>query len=59
MEKVWVVTQESNVDGEIHFHVVVCKDKETALETMEEKKKWLRENHSHFKNYEKDDDLIL
>lgn len=33
-EKVWVVKQESNCDGEYLFNVVVCKDYETARRVM-------------------------
>ncbi len=33
-EKVWVVKQESNCDGEYLFNVVVCKDYETARKVM-------------------------
>ncbi len=35
-EKVWIVKQESNVDGELHFNVVPCKDMETAKRVLAE-----------------------
>ena len=33
-EKVWLVKQESNVDGKILFNVTPCKDKETAAKVV-------------------------
>lgn len=35
-EKVWVFTQESNVNGEYLFNVNVCKDKEAAIRMMKQ-----------------------
>ena len=35
IEKIWLVTQESNVDGEILFNVVPCKDFKTAKREFE------------------------
>lgn len=51
-KKVWVFTQESNVDGEIYFNVVVCKNKETAVETMKKEKEWIRNESHHFRGYD-------
>ena len=34
IEKIWLVTQESNVDGQILFNVVPCINKETAFAIM-------------------------
>ena len=36
MEKVWIVLQESNVDGEILLNVTPCADYETAKSVMDE-----------------------
>ena len=55
-EKVWVFTQESNVDGEIHFNVIVCKDRETAVQTMEKEKEWIRKESHHFRGYDPNSD---
>lgn len=35
MEKIWLVIQESNVDGEIMINVTPCISKETAKEVMD------------------------
>jgi hypothetical protein len=35
MEKIWLFTQESNIDGEIYFNVVPCKDEATAKKLLE------------------------
>lgn len=55
-EKVWVLTQESNVDGEIYFNVNVCKDRETAIHTMEKEKEWIKNDSCHFRGYDPDDE---
>jgi len=58
--KVWVMTQESNVDGEISFNVLVCKDEATARKEMNEEKEWIRNECYHFKDYDpNDEDLII
>ena len=49
IEKIWLVTQESNVDGEIIFNVVPCISKETAKKVMQEEIKTLLAA-SHFKD---------
>ena len=49
IEKIWLVTQESNVDGEIIFNVVPCISKETAKKVMQEEIKTLL-TASHFKD---------
>lgn len=59
-EKVCVFTQESNVNGEIHFNVIVCKDRETAVQTMEKAKEWIRKDSWHFRDYDpNDEDLTI
>lgn len=57
-EKVWVFTQESNVNGEIHFNVIVCKDRETAVQTMEKEKEWIRKDSWHFRDYDPNDEEL-
>ena len=49
IEKIWLVTQESNVDGEITFNAVPCINKETAKKVMQEEIKTLLVA-SHFKD---------
>ena len=53
-EKKWVVTQESNVDGEIHFNVLVCDSKEIALRKMAEEIEWIRTESSHFRGFDQE-----
>lgn len=47
MEKIWIVTQESKVDGQILFNVVPCASEETARQVMQDEIKTLL-NESHF-----------
>ena len=47
MEKIWIVTQESKVDGQILFNVVPCASEETAKQVMQDEIKTLL-NESHF-----------
>ena len=47
MEKIWIVTQESKVDGQILFNVVPCFCEETAKQVMQDEIKTLL-NESHF-----------
>jgi len=44
-EKVWVVTEQSNDDGEIHFLVQPCRDEATARRVMQEWKQALLSEH--------------
>jgi hypothetical protein len=50
MEKIWLVTQESNVDGEILFNVVPCVSEETAKKIMQEEKETILNESHHFGN---------
>lgn len=36
MKKIWLVIQQSNVNGDMLFNTVVCKDKETAIRMMKQ-----------------------
>lgn len=47
MEKIWIVTQESLVDGQIMFNVVPCASEETAKQVMQDEIETLL-NESHF-----------
>lgn len=47
MEKIWIVTQESNVNGEILFNSVPCASKEAAIKVMHDEITTLL-NESHF-----------
>lgn len=47
MEKIWIVTQESKVDGQILFNVVPCASEESAKQVMQDEIKTLL-NESHF-----------
>ena len=47
MDKIWLVTQESNVDGEILFNVTPCATEEVAKKVFEQLKKEILTN-GHF-----------
>lgn len=47
-EKIWLVKQESNDDGEIHFFVKVCMDKATAVSILQEWKDALLTKHPKY-----------
>jgi len=51
MNKIWIVTQESNVDGEILFDVTPCATEEVAKKVFEQLKKETLTN-GHFRDYE-------
>ena len=50
--KVWVMTQESCVDGEVHFNVVVCDSEETAKAQMQKEIDWIKNESFHFRDFE-------
>lgn len=50
--KVWVMTQESCVDGEVHFNVVVCDSEETAKAQMQKEIDWIKNDSFHFRDFE-------
>ena len=59
IEKIWLVTQESNVDGKIMFNVVPCISEETAKKVMQDEIRTLL-NESHFIAFiDRPDDFIL
>lgn len=59
IERIWLVTQESNVDGEILSNVVPCVSKETAKEIMDKEIQTLM-NEGHYTDYKKwPNDFIL
>lgn len=51
MEKIYLVIQESNVDGEILFNVVPCVSLETAKVVMEMEKETILNESPRYKNY--------
>ena len=53
-QKVWVMTQESCVDGEVHFNVVVCDSEETAKAQMQKEIDWLKNESIHFRDFDKE-----
>ncbi len=55
IEKIWLVTQESNVDGEIMFNATPCISEETAKKVMEQEKNTILSESIHYKKYNKED----
>lgn len=51
MDKIWIVTQESNVDGEILFSVTPCATEEVAKKVLEQLKKETL-SKGYFSDYE-------
>ena len=51
MDKIWLVTQESNVDGEILFNITPCATEEAAKKVFEQLKSEILSN-GHFGDYE-------
>ena len=47
-EKVWIVKQESNDDGEMHFFTQPCKDEATAKSVLREWKEALLTKHPKY-----------
>lgn len=59
MAKIWLVIQESKVDGEILFNTVPCANEEVAKKVMQDEIKILL-NESHFVGYvDRPDDFIV
>lgn len=55
IKKIWLVTQESNVDGEITFNAAPCISEEIAKKVMEQKKNTILTESNHYKKHNKDD----
>lgn len=51
MEKIYLVIQESNVDGEIYINVVPCSSLEVAKKVMAEEKNTILNESPRYKNY--------
>jgi hypothetical protein len=51
MEKIYLVIQESNVDGEIYINVVPCSSLEVAQKVMTEEKNTILNESPHYKDY--------
>lgn len=59
MEKIWLVIQESNVDGQILVNVVPCSCEETAKEVLDQEIHTLM-NEGHYTDYQEwPDDFIV
>ena len=59
LQKVYIVQQESNVDGEVLFNAVPCVSEETAKKLMQDEIRTLL-NESHFIAFiDRPDDFIL
>ena len=52
MDKVWLVVQESNVDGEICFNPTPCVSKATAKELLKQEKATILKESYHFGGYD-------
>lgn len=58
MEKIYILVQESNVDGNVFFNVTPCKTKKTAKELLKEEKERIF-NDGHFsKNNNTEEDML-
>lgn len=55
IEKIWLVTQESNVDGQIMFNATPCISEETAKKVMEQEKNTILTESIHYKKHGKED----
>lgn len=55
MKKVFVLTQESNVDGEIYFDVNLFETKESAKKALLEEKKRILNESTHYVGYSKEE----
>ena len=55
LQRVYMVIQESNVDGEILFNAVPCTSKETAKAVLAQEKHTILHESHHFANLTKDD----
>lgn len=54
-KKMWVLTQESNIDGEIHIGVVPCESEEIAKKQLAREKKWVLNESHHYSGFSKDE----
>lgn len=55
MAKIWLVTQESNIDGEILFNIVPCSCEETAKKVFEKEIDTILNESYHFGGYTKEE----
>lgn len=58
MKQIWLVTQESNLNGEISFNAVPCASKEVARKVMLEEKETLLSESFHYKEHNKEDFIV-
>lgn len=52
MEKIYLVVQESNVDGEVFFNAVPCPSLEIARKVMQREKETILKESYHYKDFE-------
>lgn len=52
MEKIYLVIQESNVDGELLFNAVPCSSLEIARKVMQEEKETILSDSFRYKDFE-------
>ncbi len=59
--KIWLVQQESNVDGEIIVNSVPCGSLETARKVLQDEKNTILNESHHFSNLSDDDmsDMVI
>lgn len=55
MEKIWLLTQESNVDGLYMCNAIPCSSEETAREMMRRERDTILSESIHYKSHSKDD----
>ena len=55
MKKVFVLTQESNVDGEIYFDVNLFETEKSAKKALAKEKKWILNESNHYVGYSKEE----
>jgi len=54
-KKIWLVTQESNVDGEIYFNVTPCKSEKVAKQVFKDEIKNILTENKHYNKCPKED----
>lgn len=54
-KKIWLVTQESNVDGELYFNVTPCKNEKVAKRVFKDEIKNILTENKHYNKCPKED----
>ena len=55
MDKIWIVLQESNVDGELIIAATPCESLELAKEVLEEEKEYVLNESFHYSRMSDED----